>query len=662
MFRTTNALLRAGLILLIASLSRAAITTAHADEAPAAKINYNDHVKPILREHCFTCHNQDNAKSDLALDSYASLMRGGAGGEVVLAGDIDSSRLWALVSHAEEPKMPPNQDKLAEAKLEVIKNWIVGGALETAGSTAKKSNKPKLSATGGGGSKRPEGPPPMPENLSREVVVYTPRATATTAIATSPWAPLAAVAGQKQILLYHTDTAELLGVLPFPEGVAHVLKFSRNGSLLLAGGGHAGQSGKVVVFDVKTGQRAFEIGDELDVVLAADINDDHTRVALGGPGRVVRIFNTEDGSVVSEVRKHTEWIYSVEFSPDGVLLGTADRNGDVFVWEADTGREYQNLKGHTGAVCEISWRLDSNILATARPDGTVRMWEMENGQQVKSWPAHGNAGVEAVRFTHDGRLVTAGRDRVVRVWNADASAGPAFEAFGDLALRTAFTHDGARVVAGDWTGEIRLWNVADAKLVAHLAMNPPTLEMAAAATAAEAEAAQAAMKAADAELIEIAKQLAAVTDGLQKSPAEIAALDTAAGATATERAAAEKAAADTDAAAKAAAEQFAAAKAAMEKAEADKAAAAAAFAAKDAASKAAAELAAAKKAAAEALAAQKPTLEQALIEKVNRAKAAVEKAAATKAAADKAAADKAAADKAAADKLKSAQQTAQMGN
>ncbi|MBL9125141.1 MAG: hypothetical protein JNG90_16000 [Planctomycetaceae bacterium] len=650
----TRFTLRLALFGALAAALLAARPSVRAEEAPAAKINYNDHVKPILREHCFSCHNQDNAKSDLALDSYAALMRGGAGGEVVLAGELDSSRLWGLVSHSEEPKMPPNQDKLAEAKLDVIKNWIVGGALESAGSTAKKSNKPKLSATGGGGSHRPEGPPPLPENLSREVVVYTPKATAVTAIATSPWAPLAAIAGQKQILLYQTDTAELLGVLPFPEGIPHVLKFSRNGSLLLAGGGRAGQSGKVVVFDVKTGERAFEIGDELDVVLAADINDDHTRVALGGPGRVVRIFNTEDGSVVSEIRKHTEWIYSVEFSPDGVLLATADRNGDVFVWEAETGREYQNLKGHTAAVCEVSWRLDSNILATASQDGTVKMWEMENGQPVKSWAAHGNAGVEAVRFTHDGRLVTAGRDRVVRVWNADASAGPAFEAFGDLALRTAFTHDGGRVVAGDWTGEIRVWNVADTKLVAHLAMNPPTLEMVAAATAAEAQAADAAQKAADAELLEIAKQLAALTDGLQKAPAEVAALDMAAGTTAAEKAAAEKAAADADAVAKTAAEQFAAAKAALEKAEADKAATAKALAEKDAAAKSAAEQAAAKNAAAEAMTAQKPTLEQALVEKAHRAREALAKAAAAKAAAEKAAADKAAAEQ-----QKSAQQTAQ---
>ena len=84
------------------------------------------------------------------------------------------------------------------------------------------------------------------------------------------------MAGQNQIVLYHTDTLECLGVLPFTEGIPYVLKFSRNGSVLLAGGGRGGHSGCVVLYDVKTGKRLAKIGDELDAVMAADINDTHT--------------------------------------------------------------------------------------------------------------------------------------------------------------------------------------------------------------------------------------------------------------------------------------------------------------------------------------------------------------------------------------------------
>src|SRR5690606_21021928 len=113
------------------------------------------------------------------------------------------------------------------------------------------------------------------------------------------------------------------------------LRFSRNGAILLAAGGRGGHSGFVVLYDVKTGKRLTRIGDELDVVLAADINNSHTLVALGGPQKVVRIYSVETGELVHEIKKHTDWIYALEFSPDGVLLATADRNGGMFVWEAD---------------------------------------------------------------------------------------------------------------------------------------------------------------------------------------------------------------------------------------------------------------------------------------------------------------------------------------
>ncbi len=360
-----------------------------------------------------------------------------------------------------------------------------------------------------------------------------------TALDCSPWAPLAAVAGQQQISLYHTDSGALLGVLPFPEGIPHILKFSRSGTLLLAGGGVGAKLGTVVVFDLKTGKRVFEVGDELDVVLAADINEDHTRIALGGPGRVVRVYSTEDGSLLHEIRKHTEWIYALEFSPDGVLLATADRNGGLFVWEAETAREFQNLAGHKAGVTDISWRDDSNVLASASEDGTIKLWEIEGGKEIKSWAAHGG-GASAIDFAHDGKIASVGRDRLAKLWGADGAAISSLPAFNDLAMEVAFTHDGARIVAGDWLGEVRMWEAADGKQVAVLAPNPPTLEM---VVQAQTEVANAAAAAAE-EAAAAAKVAAAVAE---KAAAELAAAQ----AVAAEKAKAAEAASAAAAAAKA---------------------------------------------------------------------------------------------------------------
>ncbi|MDA1164630.1 MAG: hypothetical protein O3B13_16180 [Planctomycetota bacterium] len=492
------------------------------------KVTYADHVQPIFRAKCFACHNPDKKSGGLDLTNYTAMQQGGSSGEVVEAGDESSSYLWLVVNHESEPYMPPNSDKLPAEMLSVIKAWIAGGALDTKSSTAVVRPKAKMEfALSFGSTGRPDGPPPLPGRLSLQPLVHTEHTTAVNSIATSPWAPLVAVSGQKQILLYNTQTLELSGTLPFPEGEPQVLKFSRSGHLLLAGGGQGSAAGRVVVFNVKNGERIFEIGDELDAVLGADISSDHRFIALGGPQKVVRVYSTETSELLYECRKHTDWVTSVSFSPDGVLLATGDRNGGVFVWEADTGREYLALRGHAGRISDFSWRADSNVLASASEDASIRLWEMENGSQIKTWGAHGG-GTAGVDFTRDGQLVTAGRDRTVKLWNADGAAVRTFEAFGDLALAVSYCDETNRVIGGDWTGLVRVWNAADGVRIGELSTNPATLEARLALAVADTGTVQADQKAKQAAYNAAVAQVTAVTaqlEGEKKKLADATALE-----------------------------------------------------------------------------------------------------------------------------------------
>ncbi|MEX2215249.1 MAG: c-type cytochrome domain-containing protein [Phycisphaeraceae bacterium] len=443
----------------------------------ADKVTYNDHVVPILRNHCFSCHNSDKKKADLDVSTYNTILAGGGSGEALAAGNPSDSLLFKLINHLEEPKMPPKSPKIPDGEIAVIKNWIEGGLLENSGSKAIVSKKPKvdlaLKSTSTG---RPEGDPPMPGgDLLLEPVIHTDRAGAVTAIATSPWAPLVAVAGQKQVILYDIDTLEIQGILPFPEGFPYVLKFSRNGQLLLVGGGVGAKLGKVVLFDVKTGKRVTEVGDEYDAVIAADLSPDQSQVAVGGPSKLVRIYSTSTGELVESIKKHTDWVTAIAFSPDGVLLATGDRNGGVHVWEAETARPYSELKAHQQAVTDITWRDDSNIVATAGEEGQIMLWGLENSNRIRNWGAHGG-GVQSVRFAHDGRLVSIGRDKTTKLWDGNGGQQRAFDAFGDIGLVVAISHDQSRVVAGDFTGEIRVWNAADGKLTGKLSSNPPKID------------------------------------------------------------------------------------------------------------------------------------------------------------------------------------------
>ncbi|HIA61513.1 MAG TPA: hypothetical protein EYN93_01245 [Planctomycetaceae bacterium] len=446
-----------------------------AQDKKEIRVTWDDNVSAILKQRCVTCHNVNKKSSGLDLSTYTNIMLGGSSGDVIEIGAAADSYLFMLITHESEPFMPPKSDPIPSPEIETIKKWIDGGAPENSGSKVMVPEKPKFEFTVSDNPSGKPATPPMPGRIDKQPNVYSPKTAAVSAIATNPWSSLTAIAGQKKITLYDSNTLQIKGVLPYPEGIAYVLKFSRNGSLLLAGGGTSSSTGKVIVFNIANGERVFEIGDELDAIMGADISADQSLIALGGPSKLIRIFSTADGSQLFEIKKHTEWITRMEFSPDGVLLATGDRNGGLHVWEAFTGREYLTLKGHSGRITGISWRADSNILATSSEDGSVRLWEMENGGQVKTWGAHGG-GVSSLEFARDGRLVTCGRDRVTKVWNQAGAQQRAFPAFSDIAMECSFCDETNRVIAGDWTGKINVWKADDGALIGELASNPQPLE------------------------------------------------------------------------------------------------------------------------------------------------------------------------------------------
>jgi mono/diheme cytochrome c family protein len=437
-------------------------------------VNYQDHIKQIFQYNCAKCHNADKAKGGLDLTSMGSIMQGGSSGAVVNAGNPDNSLLYLAMAHKREPFMPKDSPVRPAEELETIRRWIAGGLIERAGGAAQQA-KPKVDLKlSNVTTARPAGPPPMPRGLLLEPLPRTAHVDAAAVLAASPWAPLVAVGGQQQVFLYHAESLQLLGVLPFPEGLPRTLKFSRNGRLLLCGGGTPGRSGRVVVWDVTTGERVIEVGEEFDTVLAADISADQSLVALGGPDKKVKVFATATGERIQLHKKHTDWVTAIEYSPDGVLLASGDRNGGLVVWEAQSGQEFYVLSGHQAAITSLSWRKDGNVLASASEDGTVRLWNANDGRELINWRAH-ETGVLSVDFARDGRLVTTGRDKLTRVWDGNGKQLAEIKDFKDIVLKAIFADEDHRIVIGDWTGAIRVVSSDKCEPVGALDANPPPL-------------------------------------------------------------------------------------------------------------------------------------------------------------------------------------------
>ncbi|MGA2497536.1 MAG: c-type cytochrome domain-containing protein [Tepidisphaeraceae bacterium] len=441
--------------------------------ADSPKTNFQDHILPVFHNACLNCHNPDKKKGGLDLSNYAAAMAGSDGEKVISPGNPDDSLLYKTIAHLDEPKMPRGGSKLPDKDIQLVRQWIASGALETASGKPAASTAPRVDLSVVAPIGKPAAASATPAGLPRQLIAAPNRPGPVLAMAASPWAPILAIGSTRQVILLNTETTGLFGVLPFPEGDVSTVRFSRNGNILLVAGGVGAKSGKAVLFDVASGHRLAGIGDEYDEVLCADLISDQSLVVIGATSRLVKVYSTADGKVRNSIKKHTDWVTAVTFSPDGKLLASGDRAGNLHVWDVHGGYLLYSPPAHKAGVTAIAFRDDSRVLASASEDGTVKLWNASDGSQYRSISAHAG-GVTWVDFAHDGRLVSTGRDRSARVFAADGTPAKALEAFPDIALRACFAHDGKRVFAGDFTGLIRGYGLPDGKSVASLTITTAT--------------------------------------------------------------------------------------------------------------------------------------------------------------------------------------------
>jgi hypothetical protein len=92
---------------------------------------FADVVQPILLDKCQGCHNNDKHENDLNLTTYASLMRGGENGKVIVPGNTEFSEVLRRVTRPpDDDEFMPAEGKppLTARQVDIIRWWIEAGA------------------------------------------------------------------------------------------------------------------------------------------------------------------------------------------------------------------------------------------------------------------------------------------------------------------------------------------------------------------------------------------------------------------------------------------------------------------------------------------------------------------------------------------------------
>jgi mono/diheme cytochrome c family protein len=119
-----------------APIFRAAVlftSIASAQGAEPERISFNQHIRPIFSDKCFSCHGFDakHRKADLRLDTAEGAYADNDGVRAIVPGDLEKSEAWKrILSKDEDEVMPPpdSHKTLSEAERALIKRWIEQGA------------------------------------------------------------------------------------------------------------------------------------------------------------------------------------------------------------------------------------------------------------------------------------------------------------------------------------------------------------------------------------------------------------------------------------------------------------------------------------------------------------------------------------------------------
>ncbi|NOS71006.1 MAG: DUF1549 domain-containing protein [Verrucomicrobia bacterium] len=92
---------------------------------------FESKIRPVLVEHCYSCHSEkaEKVKGGLKLDTRDSLLKGGTTGPVITPGDPEASLLIKAVRYTDpELQMPPKDKKLPPEQIADLEAWVKMGA------------------------------------------------------------------------------------------------------------------------------------------------------------------------------------------------------------------------------------------------------------------------------------------------------------------------------------------------------------------------------------------------------------------------------------------------------------------------------------------------------------------------------------------------------
>jgi len=369
----------AGLFLL-AALGEGLCQAQESSKPAGSTVSYSRQIEPILRAKCQGCHQPAKAQGGYELISFAGLLSAGDSGvTAVVPGQPDASELLRQITSVDgAAAMPKDAPALSEADVGLIRDWILGGAVDD--------------TTSQGPSINPQNPP----KYSRPPVI--------TSLAYSPDGKYLASSGFHETLLIDSTSLEtvqrLVGLSERIQSVA----FSPDSTRLAVTGGSPGRFGEVQIWNVGLGDLELSHQATFDTLFGGSFSPDGKLLAFGATDRVVRAIDTESGLQKLHQGAHEDWSLATVFNPAGTHLLSGGRDMTVKLTEVATERFIDNVTSITpgalkGGVSALAMHPSLDQVLVGGADGVPKIYRIfretarrigDDANLVRAFPAmHG---------------------------------------------------------------------------------------------------------------------------------------------------------------------------------------------------------------------------------------------------------------------------------
>jgi WD40 repeat protein len=426
----------------------------------AAEPSYYRDVQPILQKNCVGCHQPAMKSSGLDLTTFEGFRTGGKRGPAFTASAPAESLIVRYMTGEMKPPMPLGAPPLAKDDIELVREWVKSGA---------RDDSPR-------------------EIASNEPTVYH-QPPVITALRFSPDGKQLAVSGNREVLLHDVAGDSPVKRLPGKAERILSLAFSRDGSLLVAGGGTPARFGELQLWDPRTGTLVRSVLACGDTLFGASISPDSKKVAVGCTDNTVHVFDSSNARELYKISSHENWVLATVFGVDSKRFVSVGRDRAAKLVDAEKGQMLENVNQLRGELAAVARHPDKDIIVIGGDDRIPYLYMMDRPRNMKvgeeatlirKLEAQDGA-IFALDWSPDGkRIAVAGAGAKVNIYEAES--GTKVAACGGHSAgiyAVAFSPDGRRIATGGFDGQVRFYNASDCTLQKAMTPVPVTAPLSA---------------------------------------------------------------------------------------------------------------------------------------------------------------------------------------